>query len=105
MSLRQRSKLPASQGSYNPTQQVVAPHIHSHLAETQFPLEFDPVLGPDVTAEWIEDTNWGEEQNRLQGLSEAAAAEQEELDYQAAVAKSLELPAVTPAEPGMYLTV
>ncbi|KJA13702.1 hypothetical protein HYPSUDRAFT_59759 [Hypholoma sublateritium FD-334 SS-4] len=64
----------------------------------------EPNFG-NTTAEWIEDTNWAEEQNRLHRLSEEAAAEQEELDYQAAVARSLDLPVVTQAEPGMSLNI
>ena len=96
MSLRQRSKLPVTgQGSYS----VPSSNIHSHSAEPQFPQRPDPI------AEWIEDTNWAEEQDRLHRLSEEAAAEREELEYQAAVATSLGLPAVTPAEPGMSSSV
>ena len=46
----------------------------------------------DATEEWIADTNWAIEQDRLRELGDDAAAEQEERDYHAAVARSLGLP-------------
>ena len=46
----------------------------------------------DATEEWIADTNWAIEQDRLRELGDDAAAEQEERDYHVAVARSLGLP-------------